>query len=68
MGPANSCKKAFIRSLETPNIPMPADKFLHRSEGFTSSSGVLGDVENALGVLAIWVASIFISGSLPADL
>ena len=34
MGPANSCKKAFIRSLETPNIPMPADKFLHLIEGF----------------------------------
>ncbi|OAH07591.1 hypothetical protein pfor_13c1471 [Rhodobacteraceae bacterium SB2] len=63
MGPANSCKKAFIRSLETPNIPMPADKFLHLIEGFTSSSGVLGDVENALGVLAIWVAVNFISGT-----
>ena len=63
MGPANSCKKAFIRSLETPNIPMPADKFLHLIEGSTSSSGVLGDVENALGVLAIWVAVNFISGT-----
>ena len=49
MGPANSCKEAFIRSLDTPERPMPAAKCIVQRVFRRFSSGVLGDVENAIG-------------------
>ena len=54
------------RSLENPNIPVSADNFLHLMGwgDFNSSSGVVVNVENALGVPAVWAAGNFISGTL----
>ena len=49
-----------------PNVPVSADNFLHLMGwgDFNSSSGVVVNVESALGVAAIWAAVNFISGTL----
>ena len=66
MGLFYNFKKADVRSLDNPNIPVSADNFLHLMGwgDFNSSSGVVVNVENALGVPAIWAAVNFISGTL----
>ena len=66
MGLFDNFKKVDVRSLENPNIPVSADNFLHLMGwgDFNSSSGVVVNVENALGVPAIWAAVNFISGTL----
>ena len=53
-------------SLENPNTPLSADNFLHLLGWgeFNSSSGVVVNVENALGVSAICSEVNFISGTL----
>ncbi len=66
MGMFDKFLKPEQRSLENPNIPVSADNFLHlmgRGD-FNSSSGVVVNVENALGVPAVWAAVNFISGTL----
>ena len=66
MGLFDNFKKVDVRSLENPNIPVSADNFLHLMGwgDFNSSSGVVVNVESALGVPAIWAAVNFISGTL----
>jgi HK97 family phage portal protein len=66
MGLFDNFKKVDVRSLENPNISVSADNFLHLMGwgDFNSSSGVVVNVENALGVPAIWAAVNFISGTL----
>ena len=66
MGMFDKFLKPEQRSLENPNIPVSADNFLHLMGwgDFNSSSGVVVNVENALGVPAIWAAVNFISGTL----
>ena len=66
MGLFDNFKKVDVRSLENPNIPVSADNFLHLMgwDDLNSSSGVVVNVENALGVPAIWAAVNFISGTL----
>ena len=66
MGLFDNFKKVDVRSLENPNIPVSSDNFLHLMGwgDFNSSSGVVVNVENALGVPAIWAAVNFISGTL----
>ena len=55
MGLFDNFKKVDVRSLENPNIPVSADNFLHLMGwgDFNSSSGVVVNVESALGVPAI---------------
>ena len=52
MGLFDNFKKVDVRSLENPNIPVSADNFLHLMgwDDLNSSSGVVVNVENALGV------------------
>ena len=66
MGMFDKFLKPEQRSLENPNIPVSADNFLHLMGwgDFNSSSGVVVNVENALGVPAVWAAVNFISGTL----
>ena len=66
MGLFDNFKKVDVRSLENPNIPVSADNFLHLMGwgDFNSSSGAVVNVENLLGVPAIWAAVNFISGTL----
>ena len=66
MGMFDKFLKPEQRSLENPNIPVSADNFLHLMGwgDFNSSSGVVVNVENALGVPAIWATVNFISGTL----
>ena len=54
MGLFDNFKKVDVRSLENPNIPVSAENFLHLMGwgDFNSSSGVVVNVENALGVPA----------------
>ena len=55
MGLFDNFNKVDVRSLENPNIPVSAENFLHLMGwgDFNSSSGVVVNVENALGVPAI---------------
>lgn len=66
MGMFDKFLKTEQRSLENPNVPVSADNFLHLMGwgDFNSSSGVVVNVESALGVPAIWAAVNFISGTL----
>ena len=66
MGMFDRFIKTEERSLENPNVPVSADNFLHLMGwgDFNSNSGVVVNVENALGVPAIWAAVNFISGTL----
>ena len=66
MGMFDKFLKTEQRLLENPNIPVSADNFLHLMGwgDFNSSSGVVVNVESALGVPAIWAAANFISGTL----
>ena len=66
MGMFDKFLKPEQRSLENPNIPVSADNFLHLMGwgDFNSSSGVVVNGENALGVPAVWAAVNFISGTL----
>ena len=66
MGMFDRLMKTEQRSLENPNVPVSADNFLHLMGwgDFNSSSGVVVNVESALGVPAIWAAVNFISGTL----
>ena len=66
MGLFDNFKKAEVRSLENPNAPVSAENFLHITGwgDFSSSAGVTINVDNALGVPAIWAAVNFISGTL----
>ena len=66
MGLFDNFKKAEVRSLENPNVPVSADNFLHLMGwgDFTSTSGVTVNIDTALGVPAIWAAVNFISGTL----
>ena len=66
MGMFDKFLKPEQRSLENPNIPVSADNFLHLMGwgDFNSSSGLVVNVENALGVPAAWAAVNFISGTL----
>ena len=52
MGLFDNFKKVDVRSLENRNIPVSADNFLHLMgwDDLNSSSGVVVNVENALGV------------------
>lgn len=66
MGLFDNFKKVEVRSLENPNAPVSAENFLHITGwgDFSSSAGVTINVDNALGVPAIWAAVNFISGTL----
>ena len=66
MGMFDKFLKTEGRALENPNVPVSADNFLHLMGwgDYNSSSGVVVNVENALGVPAIWAAVNFISGTL----
>ncbi len=66
MGVLDRFFKVEERSLENPNVPVSADNFLHLMGlgDFNSSTGIIVNSENALGVPAIWAAVNFISGTL----
>ena len=66
MGLFDNFKKAEVRSLENPNAPVSAENFLHIMGwgDFQSSAGVTVNIDNALGVPAVWAAVNFISGTL----
>ena len=66
MGLFDNFKKAEVRSLENPNAPVSAENFLHIMGwgDFQSTAGVTVNIDNALGVPAVWAAVNFISGTL----
>nr|BDD48043.1 portal protein [Paracoccaceae bacterium] len=66
MGLFDNFKKAEVRSLENPNAPVSAENFFHIMGwgDFQSSAGVTVNIDNALGVPAVWAAVNFISGTL----
>ena len=66
MGLFDNFKKAEVRSFENPNAPVSAENFLHIMGwgDFQSSAGVTVNIDNALGVPAVWAAVNFISGTL----
>ena len=66
MGLFDNFKKAEVQSLENPNAPVSAENFLHIMGwgDFQSSAGVTVNIDNALGVPAVWAAVNFISGTL----
>ena len=66
MGLFDNFKKAEVRSLENPTVPVSADNFLHLMGwgDFHSTSGVTVNIDTALGVPAVWAAVNFISGTL----
>jgi len=66
MGVFQRFLKTEERALENPNAPVSADDFLHIMGWgeFSSSAGVTVNVDNALGVPAVWAAVNFISGTL----
>ena len=66
MGMFDSFIKTEERTLENPNAPASADDFLHVMgwSDFASVAGVTVNVDNALGVIAVWSAVNFISGTL----
>ena len=66
MGMFDRFIKTEERTLENPNAPVSADDFLHIMGwgDFSSSAGVTVNVDNALGVPAVWSAVNFISGTL----
>ena len=66
MGIFDSFIKTEERTMENPNAPVSADDFLHIMGwgDFASAAGVTVNVDNALGVTAVWSAVNFISGTL----
>ena len=66
MGLFDSFKKAEARSLENPTTPVSADNFLNLMGwgDFTAQAGITVNIDNALGVPAVWAAVNFISGTL----
>ena len=56
MGLFDNFKKTDIRSLENSSAPVSADDFLHIMGwgDFSSAAGVTVNVDNALGVPAVW--------------
>ena len=56
MGMFDRFIKTEERALENPNAPVSADDFLHIMGwgGFSSAAGVTVNVDNALGVPAVW--------------
>ena len=56
MGLFDNFKKAEVRSLENPNGPVSAENFLHIMGwgDFQSAAGVIVNIDNALGVPAVW--------------
>ena len=58
MGLFDNFKKAEVQSLENPNAPVSAENFLHIMGwgDFQSSAGVTVNIDNALGVPAVWAA------------
>ena len=66
MGMFDRFIKTEERELENPNAPVSADDFLHIMGwgDFSSAVGVTVNVDNALGVPAVWSAVNFISGTL----
>ena len=66
MGVLDVFKKSEARSIENPNVPVSAENFF-QILGFgdvSSTSGVVVNIETALGVPAVWSAVNFISGTL----
>lgn len=59
-------KREARNAFENPNAPISSDDFLYQMGwgDFSSSSGVTVNVENALGVPAVWAAVNFISSTL----
>jgi HK97 family phage portal protein len=66
MGLFDNFKKTEARSLENPNVPVSADNFLNLMGwgDFTAQTGISVNIDNALGVPAVWAAVNFISGTL----
>jgi len=66
MGMFDRFIKTEQRSLENPNAPVSAENFLHIMGwgDFQSTAGVTVNIDNALGVRAVWAAVNFISGTL----
>ena len=66
MGMFDRFIKTEERELENPDAPVSADDFLHIMGwgDFSSTVGVTVNVDNALGVPAVWSAVNFISGTL----
>tara|TARA_B100000886_G_scaffold198070_1_gene136537 strand:+ start:778 stop:1065 length:288 start_codon:yes stop_codon:yes gene_type:complete len=66
MGVFDRFVKTEDRSLENANVNVSADDFLQVLAwgDFSSSAGVVVNVDNALGVPAVWAAVNFISGTL----
>ena len=66
MGMFDRFIKTEERALENTNAPVSADDFLHIMGwgDFSSAAGVTVNVDNALGVPAVWSAVNFISGTL----
>lgn len=66
MGLFDNFKSKEARSLENPNVPVSADNFLNLMGwgDFTAQAGITVNIDNALGVPAVWAAVNFISGTL----
>jgi len=66
MGLFGNFKKTEVRSLENPNATVSAENFLHIMGwgDVQSSARVTFNIDNALGVHAVWAAVNFISGTL----
>ena len=66
MGLFGNFKKTVVRLLENPNATVSAENFLHIMGwgDFQSSARVTVNIDNALGVHAVWAAVNFISGTL----
>ena len=66
MGMFDKFLKPEQRSLENPNVPVSSENFLHLMGlgEYQAGAGVTINIENAMGVPAIWAATNFISGTL----
>ena len=58
--------RSQLGSTVTPNVPVSADNFLNLMGwgDHTSQAGMTVNIDNALGVPAVWAATNFISGTL----
>ena len=66
MGMFDRFIKTEQRSLENPNVPVISENFLHLMGlgEYQAGAGITINIENAMGVPAIWAATNFISGTL----
>ena len=66
MGMFDKFLKPEQRSLENPNVPVSSENFLHLMGlgEYQAGAGITINIENAMGVPAIWAATNFISGTL----